>query len=149
MLHGLHDSTGNAGVWADGDSRWGRWRHRYGLFRLEPDLLWTDTPISNDRQGLYWRADRRGFRRTWSLGTDISESNIDGLPDRAGIFNSTLFGSLSWRLNRKTTVGAFGNVAFRRPGRGLDSESVNTINLNSFINRDVGFGLHPNSGRLR
>ena len=53
QLHTLVDSTGNLGVWADTDHFLGRWRHRYGFFRLEPGLLWSDARIANDTQGIY------------------------------------------------------------------------------------------------
>ena len=145
QLHALFDSNSNSGFWADGDTRLGRWRHRYGLFHRDPDLLWTDSPISNDRQGLYWRADRRGFRRSFSLGTDLSETNFEGRADRAGVISSTSFASINLRLDRKTSIGAFGNLGFRRPGQGIEIEKVRSFQVNAFVNRELPFG----QGRLQ
>ena len=51
QLHGLNDSTGKYGLWVDGEERYGFWLHRYGVFRLEPKLLWTDAPVAADQQG--------------------------------------------------------------------------------------------------
>ena len=53
QLHTLVDSNANLGVWADGDHYLGRWRHRFGVFRLEPELAWSDVRIDNDTQGFY------------------------------------------------------------------------------------------------
>ena len=80
QLRGLKDSKGQFGTWYDGVSILGRWRHRYGAFHFEPGLRWTDVQIDNDRQGLFWRGDFSSFRWRWTMGSEVSQNNLDDLP---------------------------------------------------------------------
>ena len=140
QLHTLVDSTGNLGVWADADHFLGRWRHRYGLFRLEPGLLWSDARIASDTQGIYWRADKRGFRRTWGAGVDLQESNIESAPARAGVVLMNSFASLTWRLTRRLSAGGIANLGLQRPGRGRSTESIDSYGLTAFLANEFDFG---------
>ncbi len=140
QLHTLFDSEGNWGAWFDGDTMVGRWRHRYGVFRREPGLLWTDAPISNDRQGVYWRGDRRTFRRAWSAGVDLEESNVDSNPLLPGQVLVRGFGSLNWRLNQRLNVGGQLNSLIQRPGGGLGAESTENYSITGYVNRRFSIG---------
>ena len=81
--HTLLDSDGGNGVWLDADNQLGRWRNRYGIFWLEPDLLWSDASLTDDKQGMYTRSELRSPRYNLTVGTDFNENNIkndDALP---------------------------------------------------------------------
>ena len=106
QLHGLHDSKGNNGMWFDGEQRSGLLQHRFGVFHLQPNLLWTDALVPSDLQGGYWRSDFRSQRYNVSGGADFTDNNINNDPARAGnrIANSFLSGFL--RVDRTTSVGA-------------------------------------------
>ncbi len=140
QLHSLYDTTGNLGFWYDGDSWVKRWRHRYGLFRFAPGLLWTDVQIANDRQGLYWRGENRSFRRDWNVAIDYVETNIDADPTLAGRELYTGFLSTGWRVRRNTRLGGIMNLAFQRPGEGLPSDSTDAYRLTGYIDQGSKFG---------
>ncbi|MGI9333569.1 MAG: hypothetical protein ACR2RL_10480 [Gammaproteobacteria bacterium] len=140
QLRALQDSEGNLGVWFDGDTLVSRWRHRYGVFRFEPDLLWTDVQVVDDRQGFYWRGDRRSFRRSWSLGVDFEQTNIESDPGVSGTNTGRAFLNLGWRLKRRTSVGGFANVQFQGPASGIDSDSTQAYSLSGFVNHQFPVG---------
>ena len=103
--HLLADSKGNNGAWLDGDTQVDRSRYRYGVFRLEPELLWTDTSPTEDQQGGYVRYDLKALRYDLTSGADLIQTDIDNRRDRAGnnLFNVFLNGA--WRMTSRTTVG--------------------------------------------
>jgi hypothetical protein len=82
----LQSSTGDLGDamggWLDVTSDRGRYSHRYGLFRLEPNLAWGALPIANDAQGAYYRLGYSYARWTWNLGLDsinsVSGNSFEG-----------------------------------------------------------------------
>jgi len=110
QLHVLGDSNGKTGLWYDGKIKLGRWQHRAGAQYLPPGLLWTDVPINNDRQGLYWRGERNAYRWFWSLGSEIGENNLDNDPLIPGYLSTISFASLAWQYRRKTHFGGNVNV---------------------------------------
>jgi len=103
--HLLADSKGNNGAWLDGDTQVDRARYRYGLFRLEPELLWTDTSPTDDQQGGYIRYDLKALRYDLTSGVDLLQTDIDNRQDRAGnnLFNTFINGA--WRMSSRTSVG--------------------------------------------
>ncbi|MCI0399902.1 MAG: hypothetical protein L0Z68_01160 [Gammaproteobacteria bacterium] len=140
QLHSLYDTTGHLGFWYDGDSWIERWRHRYGLFRFDPALLWTDVQIANDREGLYWRAENRTFRRDWTTGIDYVKTNIDANPTLAGQKLGTGFLSTAWRVRRRTQLGGIANLALQRSGAGLPSNGSDTYQLTGFLDQGTRLG---------
>jgi len=141
QLHTLADSTGNWGLWMDGESRIRRWQHKFGIFRFEPELLWTDVQIVNDLQGFYWRADTRSYLRTWSLGLDLNSTNVRSDPDLSGIITVRGFISNSRRLNFKTTIGGNVNFGLQRSGPGISTEPSESYEITGFVNREFDFGF--------
>ena len=140
QLHTLQSSGGNLGAWFDGDQWLGAWRHRYGAFRLDPGLQWLDDPISNDRQGLYWRTDLRATRYTWSLGADLTDTNIDGNPRRAGIDTTSTFVRGTWLARRGTQLGASLDFRTLRDGRGAAVPNEDRTAPSAFISHRWALG---------
>ena len=104
-MHFLGDSEGNIGLWFDNKFKYGKWYHYTGAFYFEPELLWTDVPIDNDREGLYWRSDRKSFRWLWTVGTEVSKNNLDEDPEISGNINTASFVNGTWQFRRKTQIG--------------------------------------------
>ena len=138
--HVLVDSEGQYGVWADGDSRMNRWRHRYGLFRLEPDLLWSDSQPNNDQQGGYLRSELATLRYNFTAGLDLIQTNIDNRADRAGnnLYNGFVNGS--WRMNRKTTLGGTLTLRGNEARDELSGGDTRNIVLSSYVSRATPVG---------
>ena len=82
-LQTSHSDRGAAsGLWVDARSERGRLVHRYGLFYLEPDLVWGAWPINNDVRGGYYRVEFNRARWSANVGVDriasISGKGFDG-----------------------------------------------------------------------
>ena len=67
----------NLGAWFDGETRTGRYRHNYGVFRFEPNMLWGYTPINSDLLGGYYRVNYQSQQWIWAAGVD-SVSSVTG-----------------------------------------------------------------------
>ena len=139
-LRGLRDSGGDLGLWLDGDHDTGTWRHRFGLFRFDPDLQWLDDGIADDRQGLYWRGDLRATRYDFSTGVDLAETNIEGRADRSGTVTASTFVRGTWLARRDLQLGASMDLRTTRDGRGLDVVEQNRTELRAFVSRRWALG---------
>ena len=135
QLHYLTDSRGNSGLWLDGEIKHDRWFHNLGLFYFEPELLWTDVLIDNDRAGFYWRGDRRGFRWQWTVGTDVTKNNLDEDENLAGYISTVSFINSTWRYRRNTSFGATFNVGTRHADSGTALDDTYRYTLRSFMNQ--------------
>ncbi len=82
--HILADTEGAAGLWLDGEVHSGRWRNRFGAYRLGPGLLWTDAAMANDQQGFYSRVDMQTLRYQLAGGLEYNTSDIEDDPLRSG-----------------------------------------------------------------
>lgn len=102
ILHNNSNLNKNAtGIWLDAKKRLGRTNHSAGLFRLGTDLAWGYTPISNDIEGVYYRANYH--TRQWLLdgGFDAVKS-ISG----NGSNGVLMTGSVRYQLSQALGVGA-------------------------------------------
>ena len=140
QLHALQSSAGRLGVWLDADRQRAGWRHRYGAFRLDPGLQWLDDSIANDRQGLYWRSDRRATRYTLNLGTDVTETNIDADPLRAGTVTGSAFVRGTWLVRRDLQIGGSLDLRATRDGSGTAVADENRTAGRAFVSRNWGLG---------
>ena len=138
--HVLVDSEGQYGVWADGDNQVNRWRHRYGLFRLDPDLFWSDNQPNNDQQGGYLRSEMTTLRFNFTTGLDLTQTNIDNRADRAGnnLYNGFVNGS--WRMNRTTSLGSTLTLRGRDTRDDLSGDDTRNIILSSYVSRALPIG---------
>ena len=141
QLRGLKDSKGQFGTWYDGVSILGRWRHRYGAFHFEPGLRWTDVQIDNDRQGLFWRGDFSSFRWRWTMGSEVSQNNLDDLPTIAGNVVTNSFVNGSWQFRRQTQIGGLVSVRTQHADSGSARGEGHAAELRTFLNHDTPFGL--------
>ncbi|MFQ5994583.1 MAG: hypothetical protein ACE5K1_05770 [Acidiferrobacterales bacterium] len=123
QFHLLRNDGGELGAWLDGELRPGRWRHNFGLFRLDPGLLWIDetASVANDRQGAYWNASFRKFGLNVGAGLDFTDTNIDADPTLTGRETLNAFTNVSYQFSRR--IGVDGSVRFirQRPGGGRPS----------------------------
>jgi hypothetical protein len=138
--HALVDSEGSNGIWLDGDDQLGRWRHRYGVFRLEPELLWSDATITDDQQGLYTRSELRSPRYNLTAGTDFNENNVDDRVDRPQSRTTNLFVTGNRRYRRYMSVGATASYNNVDPRNTLAGDEKSVLRLSSYIQQRFGIG---------
>jgi len=138
--HTLLDSESGNGVWLDGDNQLGRWRHRYGIFWLEPDLLWSDASLTDDQQGLYTRSELRSPRYNLTVGTDFNENNVDDRADQPQSRTSNLFVTGNRRFLRHVSLG--GTASFNRvdPRNKVAGDETRVRRLSTYIQQRFGFG---------
>jgi hypothetical protein len=137
----LRDSSGRLGVWADADQRSGQWLHRFGAFRMQPRLLWTDAPVLNDQHGLYYRADRQSSLLTLSAGAELVRDNIHDDPLRPATRIALGYGTANWRIDRLTSAG--GTLSLREArtvGGLLGTPPAETVSASVFGSRRFDFG---------
>jgi len=139
LAHALVDSNGQYGVWLDGDNRIHDWRYRYGIFRLDPDLLWTDSTPANDQQGAYVRSELQRLRYDITIGLDLLQTDIDQRADVAGnnLFNG--FVNATWRMSRKTNVGSTLTLRCNSPRDGPEDDS-HDYTLTGFVSHGFPIG---------
>src|SRR5665213_3803420 len=89
------------GAWFDGTLARGRVTQNYGAFRLQPNLSWGYLPISNDTEGVYYRAAYRGQQWLFDGGVDSARS-ISG----AGVGGTLFNGDVRYQFDPTTGVGA-------------------------------------------
>ncbi len=98
-------STHRNGVWLDGETRDGRYRHNYGLFRLDPQLVWGYLPFIEDSLGGYYRLNYQSQQWLWTAGVDsvnsVSGRGVDG------IYGT---GSIRYQVNRSLGIGGGATV---------------------------------------
>lgn len=140
QFHILVDSFEKVGLWYDNRINVGRWRHYSGVFYFAPDLLWTDVPIDNDREGLYWRGDWKSFRWQWNLGSEVSKNNLDNKNDIAGNITTVSFINGNWRFRRKTQFGGSLNIDTRHADSGTAKGDSYFYKLKGFSNHQFPIG---------
>ncbi len=135
QLHFLSTNDGSAGIWLDGESAPGFWQHNYGVFRLDPDLVWIDDAYSfpNDQQGTYWTGTYRAFRWSVRAGADYLETNIDNDPTVTGRETTNSFANLTYRISPQTTIDAALRFIDQRPGAGQPSPEEDVTGVRATV----------------
>lgn len=115
------------GIWLDAKKRTGRIVHSTGLFRLDPSLTWGYTPISNDIEGVYYRANYN--TRQWLL-----DGGIDAVKSVSGNGTSgtLLTGSARYQVNQGLGIG--GSATIRNAENNAQSSYIFADVLNRFGN---------------
>ena len=138
--HTLMGSDGGDAVWLDGDNQFGRWRQRYGVFWLEPDLLWSDASLTDDKQGIYTRSELRSQRYNLTIGTDFNENNINdnnALPKNRF---SNVFISGNRRLLRTTGIGGTASYLEIDPRNAAAGDDSRIIRLTGYVQQRFSLG---------
>jgi hypothetical protein len=138
--HLLLDSKGQNGAWLDGDTRINRWRNRYGVFRLERDLLWTDTALTNDQQGAYLRSESRSLRNAFTTGLDFVDTNISNDSTRPDNYLYNGFLDDSWRWTPKITIGSTLTVSGSSPRNDAAADESRNYVVSGYISRGFAIG---------
>lgn len=108
FVDSAEDSRSNeTGSWIDAEIRSGRIRHTFGVFHLEPDLLWGNQPLSSNLQGGYYRAAFQN--RRWVL-----DGGVDYTSPVSGDRDSTIFGTGYARFQQSSRLGLGGGFNVRR-----------------------------------
>jgi hypothetical protein len=93
------------GIWLDGETRQDRYRHNYGVFRLEPNLFWGYQEVASNLQGAYYRLAFQDQRWQWDGGVDVVDS-VSG----NGLKGEYVTGNVRYQIDRATAVGAGATV---------------------------------------
>ena len=126
LLHSQSNLSSNAtGIWLDAKKRFGRVSHSAGLFRLDPELSWGYTPISNDIEGVYYRANYNS--RQWLL-----DGGFDAVKSISGDSSSGVLmtGSARYQINQKLGIG--GSATYRNAENDAHSGYIFADALNRF-----------------
>lgn len=107
ILHSQNNISSNAtGIWLDAKKRIGRVSHNAGIFRLDPDLAWGYTPISNDIEGVYYRANYNS--RQWLL-----DGGFDAVKSISGDSANGVLMTGSVRYQVSQALGIGGSATYR------------------------------------
>ena len=136
----VSDSESHLGGWYDGDLSVGRSRFRFGIFQIDPDLLWGDSPIQQDTRGAYFRTDYRAVRYTLSLGADLTQNNIRNNPAKTKTDVASVYETTTLRLDRNLSFGAGLTYQGTRTSYSATPDS-NTISGNLFLSWNNAVGL--------
>lgn len=98
-------TSANRGIWLDGYLQDGRLSHSFGLFQLDPLLLWGNQVVANDARGGYYRIFQSSLRWTWDAGIDYFTP-----VDDSRVSTAFLNGSARYQFFRDLSAGAGGNV---------------------------------------
>jgi len=141
-VHGLTDNQGGRGFWTDGVESAGLWKHHYGAYRLPMRLLWADTSIGSDSQGLYARTEYRTQINTVAVGVDVTELNPNDDPGRPGSYSRSVYSTLYHRVSRDTYLNGSASVvdtnAKSLPVSAADSTSTS---LSAGVGQRFAIGL--------
>ena len=138
--HTLTGSAGGDAVWLDGDNQFGRWRQRYGIFWLEPELLWSDASLTDDQQGIYTRSELRSQRYNLTVGTDFNENNINDNSALPKNRFTNLFLTGNRRLQRTTSVGGTASYLDIDPRNAAAGDESRVIRLTGYVQQRFGLG---------
>lgn len=101
----LGDDRHRFSAWFDGESKFGRYRHNYGVFRFDPGATWGYAPVNGDLEGGYYRLNYQSQQWVWTAGVD-SVNSISG-KGVSGVYGN---GSLRYQVDRSLGVGGGGTV---------------------------------------
>ena len=90
----------NLGAWFDAETRVGRYRQNYGVFRFEPDMSWGYVPINRDLLGGYYRINYSSQQWIWAAGLD-SVGSVTGR-GQGGTFAT---GNVRYQVDRSLGMG--------------------------------------------
>lgn len=99
-------SDAEQGIWFDGVVQSGRLSQSFGVFYLEPSLLWGNQPVVNDAEGGYYRAVYSSPRWLWDAGLDY----VAPVDDEGREPVTFLNGSVRYRLSRDLSAGTGANL---------------------------------------
>jgi hypothetical protein len=94
------------GAWFDGYVQTGRLGQSFGLFSLEPGLLWGNQPVANDARGGYYRLYYASPRWLWDAGVDY----LAPFDKDTGDATTYLNGSVRYQFLRDLSAGTGANV---------------------------------------
>ncbi len=102
------------GLWIDAKTRLGPVTQNAGFFRLGPNLSWGYTPISNNLEGVYYRANYNSRQWLMDGGFDAVKS-VSGNASDGVLFT----GSLRYQVNHALGLG--GSATYRHSEQDAES----------------------------
>lgn len=107
LLYSESDEHPNAlGIWLDGKKKLGKTVHSLGLFRLEPQLSWGYTPISNDIEGIY-------YRTSYNSRQFLLDGGVDAVKSISGNGANGVLVTSSVRYQISQALGVGGSMTYR------------------------------------
>lgn len=111
----LGDDERRKAWWIEGDAYRGFYHHRYGGYQFDRGVAYNALSVPSDERLAYLRTDFRTQRLTYALSLDVSQTNLDREPARAGHDAVAAFGSMNLRLSRLLSIGGSLNVRREDP----------------------------------
>lgn len=132
----------NLGFWLDAETREGRYRYNYGVFRNDPDLSWGYSPFTADIQGAYFRVNYQSQQWMWSGGLD----DVNSVSGRGadGVYGT---GSVRYQVNRSLGVG--GGATVRRSNDNAEAAYAFVDKLTSLGTTRVQLDVASTTGSQR
>jgi hypothetical protein len=100
------DANSEGGAWLDATLRSSRLRHTAGAFRMDPDLVWGNQPMSSNLQGGYYRAAFQS--RQWLL-----DGGVDYATPVNGDSSSVVYTTGYARYQHSSRLGLGGGANVR------------------------------------
>lgn len=136
----MADTPHNAsGLYLEGATQWGNYRHEGGGYRLQPGLRFGDQLLSQGAQGAYWRMDAYGTRLYWGMGLDLERSDDAALFGLQGRSSAGLSANWNQRIDRRSSWGGYLQaLRVRTPSGASDQNSSHASAY--YQNRWVAWG---------
>lgn len=93
------------GLFLEGTTRRGNWRHEFGAYDADPFLRYGEYVLASDVRGGYWRVDATSLRLNWGLGVDYEEQNPEREAARPYRRTVNLTANAQYRIDRDRLVG--------------------------------------------
>jgi hypothetical protein len=119
-------ATGDSqGLFVEGSTRIGRFRHEFGTYTARPNLYFGDYALAGAR-GAYWRVDHSTSRMNWGGGLDYERTQPDTAFNLAGYRRVGASGNLQYLFDRNTSAGGSFSVYQTHYDKSQDSAASTT-----------------------
>jgi hypothetical protein len=138
-VQGIADDSGHYGGLIDAHYRSGRLAQRFGVYQMDPGLVFGESFGQTDTRGAYWRADYRRAGTFFQVGAEFAENNLDRNPARGGTESVGGYGNFSMPIDLATQAGGGLSLRNERPRTGIGEPRRIAI-VNAFVSRTSALG---------
>ena len=138
-VQGIADDSGHYGGLIDAHYRSGRLAQRFGVYQMDPGLMFGENLGLTNTRGAYWRGDYRRAGSFFQLGAEYTENNIDRNPALSGNESLGAYANFSMPIALATQAGGGLSLRNERPRTGI-GESRRISILNAFVSRVSAIG---------
>lgn len=138
----LANDTGAQGLWLDGDTRYGRWRHNGGIYRMDPGIEWIDSSatVLPDIQGLHWLATTQSRLSSFSLNLDSSRTNLDDNPAVPKIVRTTVSTGAGYQVSPSLRTNGYVSAGNEETTSSAGLDDASLMDLRGSVSKDLPVG---------